>query len=75
MRARGWVGEAFEPIGTKSGIFDDLEAMVTTIVSMARAGDHVLVMSNGGFGGVHGKILAKLAEREMSGKDAPQRKT
>jgi len=75
-RNLGWdVAKAFESIGTKSGIFDDLDAMVTTIVSMARAGDHVLVMSNGGFGGVHGKILAKLAEREMSGKDAPQRKT
>ena len=27
----------------------------------ARAGDHVLVMSNGGFGGIHGKLLARLA--------------
>ena len=62
----GWdVAKAFEPIGTKTGIFTDLNAMIDAIVVMARSGDQILVMSNGGFGGVHGKILAKLAEREM----------
>ena len=62
----GWdVAKAFEPIGTKTGIFDNLDAMVDAIVAMSRPGDHVLVMSNAGFGGVHGKILAKLAERQM----------
>jgi UDP-N-acetylmuramate: L-alanyl-gamma-D-glutamyl-meso-diaminopimelate ligase len=35
--------------------------MVLAITDEARAGDHVLVMSNGGFGGVHGKILDRLA--------------
>jgi UDP-N-acetylmuramate: L-alanyl-gamma-D-glutamyl-meso-diaminopimelate ligase len=65
----GWdVAKAFEPIGTKTGVFQDLDAMVQTIVSMAKPRDHILVMSNGGFGGVHGKLLAKLAEREMAGK-------
>jgi UDP-N-acetylmuramate: L-alanyl-gamma-D-glutamyl-meso-diaminopimelate ligase len=63
----GWdVGGAFAPIGSKTGIFDDLDAMVDAIVVIAKPGDHILVMSNGGFGGVHGKILAKLAEREMA---------
>ena len=62
----GWdVAKAFEPIGTKTGIFTDLNAMIDAILVMARSGDQILVMSNGGFGGVHGKILAKLAEREM----------
>jgi UDP-N-acetylmuramate: L-alanyl-gamma-D-glutamyl-meso-diaminopimelate ligase len=61
----GWdVARAFEPIGSKTGIFDDLGAMVEAIVGISRPGDHILVMSNGGFGGVHGKILAQLAERE-----------
>ena len=27
------------------------------------AGDHVLIMSNGGFDGIHGKLLARLRER------------
>ena len=62
----GWdVAKAFAPIGTKTGVFTDLNAMIDAIVVMAQSGDQILVMSNGGFGGVHGKILAKLAEREM----------
>jgi UDP-N-acetylmuramate: L-alanyl-gamma-D-glutamyl-meso-diaminopimelate ligase len=40
--------------------------MVKAIVEMSQPGDQILVMSNGGFGGVHGKILAKLAERVMA---------
>ncbi len=62
----GWdVAKAFEPIGTKTGVFNDLDAMVAAILVISKPGDHILVMSNGGFGGVHGKILAGLAEREM----------
>ena len=66
----GWdVAKAFERdkenTGTKTGIFENLDAMVESIVAMSKPGDHILVMSNGGFGGVHGKILAKLAAREM----------
>jgi len=36
---------------------------------VARSGDHVLIMSNGGFGGLHGKLLAEL-ERNARGGDA-----
>ena len=66
----GWdVAKVFgrdkENAGTKTGIFENLDAMVESIVAMSKPGDHILVMSNGGFGGVHGKILAKLAAREM----------
>jgi UDP-N-acetylmuramate: L-alanyl-gamma-D-glutamyl-meso-diaminopimelate ligase len=65
----GWdVAKTFEPIGTKTGVFNNLDAMIETIVAMAKSGDQILVMSNGGFGDVHGKILAKLAEREMKPK-------
>ncbi len=66
----GWdVAKTFEAsntnAGTKTGIFNDLDAMVKTISEMAKSGDHILVMSNGGFGGVHGKILHALAMRVM----------
>jgi UDP-N-acetylmuramate: L-alanyl-gamma-D-glutamyl-meso-diaminopimelate ligase len=66
----GWdVAKTFEMdkggAGTKTGIFSDLDAMVKTISEMARPDDHVLVMSNGGFGGVHGKILHALAMKSM----------
>ena len=62
----GWdVAKSLESIGTKTGVFEDLTAMVNAIVVMSKPGDQILVMSNGGFGGVHGKILAALAQREM----------
>ena len=30
------------------------------LAKSARPGDHILIMSNGGFGGLHGKVLAEL---------------
>jgi UDP-N-acetylmuramate: L-alanyl-gamma-D-glutamyl-meso-diaminopimelate ligase len=33
---------------------------VETVAAQAKAGDHLLVMSNGSFGGVHDKLLAAL---------------
>ena len=38
----------------------DIDALAAAIVAEARSGDQVLVMSNGGFGGLHGKLLALL---------------
>jgi len=45
----------------KAQAFDDLEALVKAVVNEAKPGDHILVMSNGGFGGVHQKILQAIA--------------
>jgi UDP-N-acetylmuramate: L-alanyl-gamma-D-glutamyl-meso-diaminopimelate ligase len=41
--------------------WDDIDALVATVAQLAQAGDHVLVMSNGGFGGIHDKLLTLLA--------------
>ncbi len=58
----GWdAREALSPMGEKATVEDDLDLLVGRIVAAAAAGDHILVMSNGGFGGIHGKILAALA--------------
>lgn len=58
----GWdAAEALLPLGDKAQSFDDLDALVKAVVAAARPGDQILVMSNGGFGGVHGKLLAALA--------------
>ncbi|MGE5466113.1 MAG: UDP-N-acetylmuramate:L-alanyl-gamma-D-glutamyl-meso-diaminopimelate ligase [Ignavibacteria bacterium] len=58
----GWdAAEALSPMGAKADVFEDLDLMVSAIVAAARPGDHVLVMSNGGFGGIHGKLLEALA--------------
>ena len=55
------VAGAMAPLGAKATVFENLDALVTAVVAEAKAGDHILVMSNGGFGGVHGKLLARLA--------------
>ena len=38
-----------------------MDEVIAQVVDAARAGDHVLCMSNGGFGGIHAKLLAALA--------------
>jgi len=58
----GWdVAGALAPLGDKAMVTSDLTALVNAIAGEARPGDHVLVMSNGGFGGIHDKLLARLA--------------
>jgi len=58
----GWdAAEALRPLDDKATTHSDLVALVEAIAAAARAGDHVLVMSNGGFGGIHEKLLARLA--------------
>ncbi|MFO1320609.1 MAG: UDP-N-acetylmuramate:L-alanyl-gamma-D-glutamyl-meso-diaminopimelate ligase [Burkholderiales bacterium] len=58
----GWdAAEALAPLGVKATTHEDLDELVTAIARESQAGDHVLVMSNGGFGGVHGKLMAQLA--------------
>ncbi|MBP9714238.1 MAG: UDP-N-acetylmuramate:L-alanyl-gamma-D-glutamyl-meso-diaminopimelate ligase [Sterolibacterium sp.] len=58
----GWnAAEALAPLGTQAQVFDDLDALVQAVSSCARDGDQVLVMSNGGFGGVHERLLHALA--------------
>ena len=59
----GWdAREALAPMGERAVIDEELERLVDQIVVTAQPGDHILVMSNGGFGGIHGKILAGLME-------------
>mgnify|MGYP003530197231 FL=1 len=59
----GWdAREALAPMGERVTVEDDLARLVDQIVIAAQPGDHILVMSNGGFGGIHGKILAGLSE-------------
>jgi len=58
----GWdPAEALEPLGKRARTESQLGALIDAIVAAARDGDHVLVMSNGGFGGIHEKLLARFA--------------
>jgi UDP-N-acetylmuramate: L-alanyl-gamma-D-glutamyl-meso-diaminopimelate ligase len=57
----GWdAGEALRPMGARAEVHDDFDAMLKAIVRKAEAGDHILVMSNGGFQGIHNKLLEAL---------------
>jgi len=60
-RDLGWdAATALRALGGKASTHEDLTELVTAIASEARPGDHVLVMSNGGFGGLHEKLLDRL---------------
>jgi UDP-N-acetylmuramate: L-alanyl-gamma-D-glutamyl-meso-diaminopimelate ligase len=41
-------------------VSDQLDVLVAAVTQAARAGDHIVCMSNGGFGGVHAKLLQSL---------------
>jgi UDP-N-acetylmuramate: L-alanyl-gamma-D-glutamyl-meso-diaminopimelate ligase len=59
--ALGWdLKESLAPLGAKAQAFDDLKLLMTAVKQSAKPGDHILVMSNGGFGGVHRKLLELL---------------
>jgi UDP-N-acetylmuramate: L-alanyl-gamma-D-glutamyl-meso-diaminopimelate ligase len=52
--------DALAPLGSKARVFDSLDPLIAQLVADARSGDHVLMMSNGGFGGIHIKLLDAL---------------
>jgi UDP-N-acetylmuramate: L-alanyl-gamma-D-glutamyl-meso-diaminopimelate ligase len=57
----GWdAAEALAPLGDKARVFDNIDKLVAQLVKDAWPGDHVLMMSNGGFGGIHAKLLDAL---------------
>jgi UDP-N-acetylmuramate: L-alanyl-gamma-D-glutamyl-meso-diaminopimelate ligase len=59
----GWSAkEALAPMGDKAIVIDTIDALVAAVRKAARPGDHVLCMSNGGFGGIHEKLLASLTK-------------
>jgi UDP-N-acetylmuramate: L-alanyl-gamma-D-glutamyl-meso-diaminopimelate ligase len=59
----GWdVEGALIPMGAKARAYNSLESLVAAIASAAHPSDHILIMSNGGFGGIHEKLLRAIAE-------------
>jgi UDP-N-acetylmuramate: L-alanyl-gamma-D-glutamyl-meso-diaminopimelate ligase len=51
---------ALAPLGAKATVHAELDQLVSRIAAETRSGDHVVIMSNGGFGGVHVKLLDAL---------------
>ncbi len=57
----GWDAGAVFADGENTQIHADLGALVDAVAKSVQPGDHVLVMSNGSFGGIHDKLLRALA--------------
>jgi UDP-N-acetylmuramate: L-alanyl-gamma-D-glutamyl-meso-diaminopimelate ligase len=60
----GWdADEVVATLGSKGRLARSVDELVRELAGSATAGDQVLIMSNGGFGGLHGKLLEALALR------------
>ena len=55
--------ETLAPMGGQAVVAADVDALVAAIVKVAKPGDHLLCMSNGGFGGIHEKLLKALTAK------------
>ncbi|MGH6622476.1 MAG: UDP-N-acetylmuramate:L-alanyl-gamma-D-glutamyl-meso-diaminopimelate ligase [Burkholderiaceae bacterium] len=60
------VAGALASLGEIASVHNDIDAMVEAIVATARSGDQCVVMSNGGFGGVHTRLLAGLERSRVA---------
>jgi UDP-N-acetylmuramate: L-alanyl-gamma-D-glutamyl-meso-diaminopimelate ligase len=63
-QALGWdPAEVLAPLGTRMQAHHEIDSLVQAIVSVAQPNDHILIMSNGGFAGVHARLLDALARQ------------
>jgi UDP-N-acetylmuramate: L-alanyl-gamma-D-glutamyl-meso-diaminopimelate ligase len=64
----GWdADEVVASLGSKGRLARSLDELLNGLADSASSGDQVLIMSNGGFGGLHGKLLEALARRPPAG--------
>ena len=57
----GWDAvSALAPMGARAQVADTIDGVIAQVLAQARPGDHLLCMSNGGFGGIHAKLLQAL---------------
>jgi UDP-N-acetylmuramate: L-alanyl-gamma-D-glutamyl-meso-diaminopimelate ligase len=65
----GWdAGEVVQALGSRARMASDVDQLAGDLARSLRRDDNVLIMSNGGFGGLHGKLIAAL-ERRASQRD------
>ena len=57
------VASVLEPLGARAEAHADFSSLLERVTGALEPGDHVVVMSNGGFNGIHEKLLARLSER------------
>jgi len=56
------VAGAVAPLGARAGVVRDIDELTGLLAQTLMPGDHVLIMSNGGFGGIHERLLERLAD-------------
>ena len=52
---------ALAPLGRRAAVHEDFDGLVAAVTAASKPGDRIVVMSNGGFNGIHEKLLARLA--------------
>lgn len=58
----GWdLNEVARDCTSPAQVHDNLDSLIAAIQALATPGSHVLIMSNGGFGGLHGKLASALS--------------
>jgi UDP-N-acetylmuramate: L-alanyl-gamma-D-glutamyl-meso-diaminopimelate ligase len=64
----GWNTDAVvAALGPRGHASHDIDSLASDLAKTAHAGDHVLIMSNGGFGGLHSRLLAELERSARNG--------
>ena len=57
----GWdAASALAPMGERAQVGATIDEVVAQVLAQVRPGDHLLCMSNGGFGGIHARLLEAL---------------
>ena len=63
----GWDAvDALAPMRARAQVADSIDAVLQQVVTAVRPGDHILCMSNGGFGGIHTRLLDALAQPDTA---------
>jgi len=60
----GWdLQAAMCSLGEKAKVYSDIEKLLSFLIQVVRENDHILIMSNGGFGGLIERLLEGLESR------------
>ena len=52
--------DIIDSLGEKASLHSNIDQLIDAVLPGVESGDHILVMSNGGFGGIHEKLLHSL---------------
>ena len=59
----GWdAADALSPMGERASVADSIDGVIAQVLGKVQSGDHVLCMSNGGFGGIHQKLAQAMQQ-------------